>query len=101
MLIPQFSLRWVLAAMTVLAVVSLFLGQAARGQPWAVGVSAAVVMLAAVGVVHGLLFFVVWAFSVIFSRRRKPRAPFAPASAAPFAQQTVLEQPPLPSRGNE
>src|SRR5262245_6948175 len=44
-LIPQFTLRWILALMTVMAVVSLVFNQALAGHAWAVGIT---ILLAAV-----------------------------------------------------
>jgi type VI protein secretion system component VasK len=87
MLIPQFSLRWMLAVVTVLAVVFLIVSRAAQGSAWAVGVSAAVMMVAFVAVVHLGLFFLVWLVS-LFSVRRQARSTSmrmaAPRAASPF-----------------
>ena len=42
MLIPRFSIRWLLGLTTFSAVVSLVLASAVRGRPWALGVMAGV-----------------------------------------------------------
>ena len=87
MLIPQFSLRWLLAVTTISAVVFLIFAQAVQGSGWAVGVSLAVVMLALVFGAYATLFFGVWVFSLIFSgRRSRPRsAGVEPGDLSPFA----------------
>ncbi len=77
MLIPQFSLRWMLAVVTLLAVVFLVASRAVQGSAWAVGVTAAVLMLAAVMLVHGGLFFLIWLVSRMKARRQRPAAAFA------------------------
>lgn len=65
MLIPQFTLRWLLGMTAVLAVVSLVMSWAMRGSPWAVGVSAALVGLVLVGLVYAAMFAAVWLFSLL------------------------------------
>jgi hypothetical protein len=65
MLIPQFSLRWMLSVTAAIAVVFLVMGWAIRGSAWAVGVSAAVVTLVLVGLVYAAMFGIVWLISLI------------------------------------
>ena len=90
MLIPQFSLRWMLAVITVLAVVFLIVSRAAQGSAWAVGVSAAVMMLAVVAVVHLALFFLTWLVSLVIRRRlRAARGAAVSAAATPFTVEAV------------
>jgi hypothetical protein len=90
MLIPQFTLRWMLALMAGLAVVFLIVSRAAQGSAWAVGLSAAVAMLAFIVPVHLGLFFLVWLVSLRSSRRQTRRlvaAPVvAPEAVSPFQQ---------------
>jgi hypothetical protein len=96
MLIPQFSLRWMLAAITLLAVVFLVASRAVQGSAWAVGVTAAVLMLAVVMLVHGGLFFLIWLVSLNSARRQ--RAAMA-VPATPFRTDTAgqdIHQPPAP-----
>jgi uncharacterized membrane protein len=64
MLIPQFSLRWLLGLTAVMAVVFLVMSWAWQGVTWAVGVSASIVMLALAGVVSAVLFTLVWLVSL-------------------------------------
>ena len=73
MLIPQFSLRWLLALTTVCAVVFSIVGLAVRGSQWAVAVSVGIGSAVVVIVIYGLVFALVWVFSVVMSawgRRR-------------------------------
>ncbi len=74
MLLPQFSLRLLLAGTSVLAVVSLVIARAVNGAHWAVGVSFGVATLAMGLVIYGLLFFLLWLFSLVLSRRRERQA---------------------------
>jgi len=81
MLIPQFSLRWVLAVTAVCAVFSLILAMALRGSPWAIALSIGVASLVVTLAVHGAVFFGVWLFSLLVPRRRAA----ASGSGSPFA----------------
>lgn len=84
MLIPQFSLRWLLAVTTVAAVVFSIVALGVRGHHWAVAVSVGLLALVILMGIYGVMFAVVWAFSVATSRWRNRRAgsPFASAPAA-------------------
>jgi hypothetical protein len=91
MLIPQFSIRWVLALTAVCAVFSLILAAAVHGSPWAIAISIAVASLAVTLAFHGAVFFGVWLFSLIVPDRRQTaagtaRSPFAHSTASPFAE---------------
>jgi hypothetical protein len=86
MLIPQFSLRWILAVTAVCGFVSLIGAAAVRGAPWA---AAVVISLGALGLilaVHGLMFFVIWLLSLL-SPLRGP----AVTGQSPFARPAVKE----------
>ncbi len=67
MLIPQFSLRWLLALTTVCAVVFSIVGLAVRGSQWAAAVSVGIGSLVLAVVIYGLVFALVWVFSVVMS----------------------------------
>jgi hypothetical protein len=69
-LIPQFSLRWILALTAVLSVVSFIISQALRGRPWAAGVTVAFAALVVAFLVYAALFAVAWLTAEIASRRR-------------------------------
>jgi hypothetical protein len=76
MLIPRFTLRWLFAVTTVVAVSALIASWAGRGVPWAIGVTAAVAMLVAVMLFHVAMFGFVWVISQI-ARRPTPPEPVA------------------------
>ena len=92
MIIPRYSLRWLLALITVCGGVSMFLAYAVRGEPWAIG---ACVGLAALGVVvalHAAAFSVAWLLTqfayAMFggdSPKGGGQSPFAAAPVAPLA----------------
>ena len=67
MIIPQFSLRWLLAVTTVAAVVFSIIGLAMRGSAWAIAVSAGIGSLVVLASVCASMFAVVWVFSVVTS----------------------------------
>ena len=71
MLIPQFSLRFLLAVTTVAALVCLVISLAVQGHQWAAGVSIGLLALAVALALHGLLFFLVWLFSLLSRFRSK------------------------------
>ncbi|MEX2121451.1 MAG: hypothetical protein WD847_17815 [Pirellulales bacterium] len=88
MLVPQFSLRWVLGLTAVAAVMSLVAAMAVRGSFWAAAITIALAALAVAMLVHGAMFFVIWLFSLVAPRSRRPASqraetPFA-ASAPPL-----------------
>ncbi|HUY88772.1 MAG TPA: hypothetical protein VMV10_08570 [Pirellulales bacterium] len=81
MLIPQFSLRWVLGVTAACGVLSLVAAMALRGSAWAMAITLAAASLGATLLAHGFMFFVVWVFSVIAARRlggvqNSPASPF-------------------------
>ena len=90
MLIPQFSLRWLLALTTACAVAFSIFGLAVRGSPWAQGVSIAIVALAVVLMVHAFLFTLLWVFSVIVFRPFRTLGGSAPS---PFARDPAAARP--------
>jgi hypothetical protein len=91
MLIPRFSLRWLLLVMTLCAGLSLILSQAIRGHAWAIGASAALGSLAVVSLLHVLAFSGAWSASQ-FEALAFSSAWLRPA-VSPFARSTVGESP--------
>src|SRR4051812_21725477 len=73
MLIPQFSLRRLLATITGCSLIFFVISLAVRGQIWAIAVSIGLLSLLIASLLHGFVFFLVWLFSVV-RRRRKPIA---------------------------
>jgi hypothetical protein len=60
MLLPQFTLRWLLAFLTASAAISLIFSLALRGRHWAVAISISIVSLLAILLVQALVFCLVW-----------------------------------------
>ncbi len=87
MLAPQFSLRWIMAATAVCGFLSLIGAAALRDTPGAravmIAIAAAVIILA----IHGLMFFVMWLFSLVLPRRRS-----GTLGKSPFAASSVQEK---------
>lgn len=95
MLIPQYTIRWLLAVMAACAVVFSIFALAVRGSPWArgvaQGVSVAILSLVVVLLIHAFVFAVLWVFSVVTPQilRRWAgfgRTPFAHDPNAPAAK---------------
>ena len=74
MLIPQYSLRWLLGATTVCAMACSVFAMALRGSLLAAAVSMAIVALVAIELVHVLLFLLVWLVSLALSPRKPKEA---------------------------
>ncbi len=96
MLIPRFSIRWLLGLTTVSAGVSLVLSYAVRGHAWAIGITAGLWTLVAVAVLFVGAFLCAWLidrFAAATKPSREDRSPFGPPSAgdAPFAALTVQQ----------
>lgn len=80
MLIPRFSLRWLLAVTSASGVFFLVVAQAVRGSSWARGVCVAALYL-----VVCLLFYVAaWGATIILARARGMR-PVPQVVTTPFA----------------
>ena len=85
MLIPQFSIRWLFAVTTVAAVIFSIVALGVHGQRWAEAVSVGLLALAILIGFYGLMFFLVWLFSLAAGRRRQSGgvSPFSTAGAEP------------------
>jgi hypothetical protein len=93
MLVPQFSIRQILAVVTALSVFSLVASLAIRGQVWALAVVIAGLTLALAFVLYGLCFFAAWCISRFRpARPALPQSPFAPDTLPP--QMIPPEEPP-------
>jgi hypothetical protein len=77
MLVPRFSIRTLLAMLTVGAVACLIAGMAYRGQYWAWGVTIALASLVVTALLHAALFGVIWIFAQLTgaTRQNQERAP--------------------------
>lgn len=90
MLVPQYSIRWLLALTAACGVVSSIFGLAVRGSHWAQAVSIAIIALVVVLLIHAFFFTLVWVFSVVTARSR--RTPVA-VGRSPFAHDPSLPGP--------
>jgi len=98
MLLPQFSIRLLLAVTAVCAVVFSILGLAVRGSAWATAVSVGIGSLVILVLVSGLLFAVVWVFSVATSSLSRRRAR---SGGSPFRSESGGSPFGLPAAGSD
>jgi hypothetical protein len=86
-LIPQFSLRWMLGLTTACAFLFAVFGMAARGHAWAIAISIGFASVALMAVVYALLFACTALAASILTRRAKDEgvSPFRtdPVAASP------------------
>jgi hypothetical protein len=85
MLLPRFSLRWLLAATTVCGVLAYVLAQAVRGQAWGIAMSVAAGALVLTAAFYAVVFVIAWGAAAVGTGMRKKRAtsPFAMHVAPP------------------
>ncbi len=84
MLIPQYTIRWLLGLMTVCAGLFSILALGVRGVVWAAAVSFALGSLAILMLLYALLFALTWGVAMAVPRlgaSRAGRSPFRPQSA--------------------
>lgn len=92
MLIPRFSLRWVLAATFGCALVFLTGRMALAGHLWAIGIVSAIGLAAALFGIFAALFAIAFTLSTIAGFRSRPKleSPFATDKLPP---QVIPPQP--------
>ena len=73
MLVPQFSVRWLLALTGVCALLFWIFSRALGGSSWAVGISVVVISLIVVFCVHAVLFWLTWVLAVLLEQLKRPR----------------------------
>jgi hypothetical protein len=86
MLIPRFTIRWLLSLTTVAAVFSLVVHLALQGRAWAISVSVTVAGLALAFFLYGVFFAVAYlaaSFQGLFRGRPMDESPFATAEPPP------------------
>jgi hypothetical protein len=86
MLLPRFSLRWLLAATTLCGIVAFVLAQAVRGDAWGIAVAVACGALLMTALVFASVFIVAWSIASVGTGVRKARA------TSPFATHTPPPQ---------
>ena len=86
MLIPRFSMRLLLLAMTACAVYSYVLLLAIREHVWAIAMATGVASIAIVLAAHAFTFSLAWCLAIVFrvvGRAPQPASPFAGDSPPP------------------
>lgn len=85
MLIPRFTLRWMLATTAVCGLLAFVLSQAVAGRPWGIAISVAIGALFFTAVIYAMVFLASWGIAFLGLRARKRRAmsPFATHTAPP------------------
>jgi hypothetical protein len=71
MLVPRFSIRTLLALLTLGAVTSVIIGTGFRGQTWAWGISIGILSLFVTALVHAAWFAAIWGTTQRPSTRRQ------------------------------
>ena len=103
MLIPRYSIRWLLGLTTVSAGVSLVLSYAVRGEAWAIGVTSALWAFVTLAVFYVSAFLCAWlidqAAAKLVRSHQQAGSPFAAGTSgeipiAAAAQQAAADSPP-------
>jgi len=93
MLIPRYSLRWLLGLTTFSALVSLILSYAVRGNAWAIGMASGLWSILMIGLFYVAAFLAAWLVAQFVTATRggskRGESPFAPRR-----QQPASESPP-------
>jgi hypothetical protein len=87
MVIPQFSIRQILAMMSALGVFFVVASLAMRGHRWAASIVAVGVALLLAFAAYGLCFFAGWCVSLFLGRLGEQ-----PKTGSPFAHDTLPPQ---------
>ncbi len=94
MLIPRFSLRFLLSLMTACGVFFFVVTLAVQGSQWATAVCVAVVGLILSMLVQASTFGVAWAFTSLFGLFRQPESATSPFASSKPPPQVVEPQMP-------
>jgi hypothetical protein len=97
MIIPRFTLRWLLALITVCGGLSMVLAYAVRQQTWAIGVVVGLSALVLVVALHAAAFSCAWLltqFTSMAGGSSKTGGGQSPFGSTPFATQSVDPEPP-------
>jgi hypothetical protein len=87
MLIPRFSLRWLLIVTTVCGLFFYVVALATQGSHWAIAVSAAIATLLVNFLVYAVFFAFGWLLATLRGSARSPQTSGSPfATAEPPAQ---------------
>lgn len=83
MLIPRYSIRWVLGGTIAAGIFFVVVRKATEGSGWAFGIAAGLAGLAVFLAVYAWLFFLIWLISHVFRAIGRGRAP---DGRSPFAR---------------
>jgi len=86
MLIPRFSLRFLLVLTTLSGVFFFVVAQAVRGYPWAIALTAALTAFLGTLVLHAMVFGLAWTITYywrLLARRESIGSPFATSAPPP------------------
>jgi type VI protein secretion system component VasK len=87
MLLPRFSIRFLLVAAIAVAIFALVLRQAAIGQAWALSVSIAVASL----VLNFVVFWLLFCLAQVFARLDRRSQPAGDAQMSPLKAQELRD----------
>ena len=94
MLLPRFSIRWLLVLTTAFGVFFTILSIAVRGQAWAIAISVAIASLGVFMLIYAGVFVASWWISLAVEAYRPSRGPTNPfAEAKPPPQLISPEDP--------
>lgn len=97
MIIPRFSLRWLLSLITVCAGLSFILSYAFRGHAWAIGLSVGLSSLVLVVALHAASFSAAWLLTQLGYVLSGGSVPKHGGGASPFAAPTQSADPEPPA----
>ena len=93
MILPQYSLRKLLASMVGFALFCLVVSWGLRGNDWALGVAVAGLSIGVALVVQALFFWIAWLFASLTANRQERRLNRIRASEIDAAGMTASDQP--------
>ncbi|MDX1948041.1 MAG: hypothetical protein SFU86_21760 [Pirellulaceae bacterium] len=94
MVIPRFSIRWLLGLTAVCAAISLVLSYAARGEPWGIGAAIGLASLVLLFLLHAGTFAVAWLLSQALAVVDPPSTPVNPFGQSPEIGSLPAADPP-------
>jgi len=102
MLIPRYSIRWLLGLTTFSAGISLILSYAVRDRAWAIGIMAGLWMFVVIGVLYVTAFLGAWLISrlTVAPKKNAGESPFGVGlSETPFSAAKARADSPPPITG--
>ncbi len=94
MLMPKYTIRRLLLITAVSGVFFAIVAAAARGNHWAIALSAAITSLFVMLLFHAIVYVVAWWISATYDASRPQRKPTSPFANAAMPPQLVKPQDP-------